>query len=108
MSDLEVTPVSASYPLVITVCLSLFGTTLLTWCFGTIWLSLNIISRSASRVKTIESWRNLSYTRWRKELFSICADQVMLGVYVDSYCFVVSTSILQVGIGLTGNFNACE
>jgi len=35
MSDsLAVTPVSANYPIVVTVCLSLFGTTVLTWCLG--------------------------------------------------------------------------
>jgi len=31
---LTVTPVPANYPLVITVCLSLLGTTVLTWCLG--------------------------------------------------------------------------
>ena len=33
---------------------------------------------------------------------------VILLVYIDSYLFVASTSILQVGIGLTSNFAACE
>jgi hypothetical protein len=32
--NLTVTPVAANYPIVITVCLSLFGTTVLTWCLG--------------------------------------------------------------------------
>jgi hypothetical protein len=35
-STIGVSPVEANYPLVITVCLSLLGTTVLTWCFGTI------------------------------------------------------------------------
>ena len=35
MADaLTVNPVPANYPIVITVCLSLLGTTVLTWCFG--------------------------------------------------------------------------
>ena len=31
---LAVTPVAANYPIVITVVLSLLGTTILTWCLG--------------------------------------------------------------------------
>ena len=31
---LAVTPVAANYPIVITVVLSLLGTTVLTWCLG--------------------------------------------------------------------------
>jgi hypothetical protein len=59
-----VTPVEANYPLVITVCLSLFGTTVLTWCFGKI-SYLQSLTVIAVRVKMIDSWRNLSYARWR-------------------------------------------
>lgn len=33
---LAVTPVETNYPIVVTVCLSLFGTTVLTWCLGEI------------------------------------------------------------------------
>ena len=29
-------------------------------------------------------------------------------VYLDSYLFVTTTSILQVGVGVTSNFSACE
>ena len=32
----------------------------------------------------------------------------MLAVYVDSYLFVFSTSVLQIGIGLSSNMAACE
>jgi hypothetical protein len=33
---------------------------------------------------------------------------VTLFVYVDSYIFVVSTAILQAGVGLTGDTLACK
>ena len=33
---------------------------------------------------------------------------MLLGIYLDSYLFVVSTSILQVGIGLNNNLAACS
>ena len=36
---LAVTPVPADYPIVITVVLSLLGTTILTWCLGKIQFS---------------------------------------------------------------------
>jgi len=68
---LAVTPVTANYPVVVTVCLSLFGTTVLTWCLGTRHPQPNrffVMRRlivTAVRTKSIESWRNLSYPRWR-------------------------------------------
>jgi hypothetical protein len=108
---LTVTPVAANYPIVITVVLSLLGTTVLTWCLGKPphhqWTKLNFI---AVRIKSIESWRAVSYPRWRNYPWNIwiCSFSVVLLVYVDSYLFVASTSILQVGIGLTNQFPACE
>jgi len=33
---------------------------------------------------------------------------VILFVYIDSYLFVASTTILQVGVGLADNFSSCE
>jgi len=72
MSDpLAVTPVAANYPIVVTVCLSLFGTTVLTWCLGTrhpepnSFFVMRRLIVTAVRTKSIESWRNLSYPRWR-------------------------------------------
>lgn len=57
----------------------------------------------------IDSWRNLSYARWRMHLQRSGADElVILLVYLDSYLFVTTTSILQVGVGVTANFAACE
>lgn len=41
---LTVTPVPTNYPIVITVCLSLFGTTVLTWCLG-LFLEIIIVLR---------------------------------------------------------------
>ena len=65
---LAVTPVAANYPIVITVVLSLLGTTVLTWCLGNKKLPIFIgqsTNFSAVRIKTVESWRTLSYPRWR-------------------------------------------
>jgi hypothetical protein len=33
---------------------------------------------------------------------------VIILIYVDSYLFVCSTSILQVGVGLSNNHASCE
>ena len=67
--NLSVTPVEANYPIVITVCLSLFGITVLTWCLGKIIsLKANLAYVLAVRTKSIESWRHLSYTRYRMSL----------------------------------------
>jgi predicted ferric reductase len=95
------------YPVILTVCLFLAGTTILTWCFG-IYPGSSVGLIVAVRSKSVESWRTLSYTRWRIFHFWKSLIVVVLLVYVDSYFFVISTSILQVGVGLTQNMAACE
>lgn len=57
---------SMQYP-VVTVCLFLFGTTVLTYCFGIIPDSRRIVM-VAVRSMSVESWRTLSYSRWRNSL----------------------------------------
>jgi hypothetical protein len=53
------------YPVILTVFLFLAGTTILTWCFGKDILFGEGANCLAVRSKTVESWRTLSYTKWR-------------------------------------------
>jgi hypothetical protein len=63
----------------------------------------------AVRTSAVVSWRNLPYPRWRMALEANGADGVVIIlIYVDSYLFVCSTSILQVGVGLSNNHASCE
>jgi hypothetical protein len=80
MSDTPVViPVTANYPLTVTVCISLFSITILTWCFGKSCYELaNVL---AVRTKAVESWRHLSYSRWRILRGFAANDSRSLGLY---------------------------
>ena len=89
---------SGGYPIIVSLCLSLFGTTVLTWCFG---MALRIFfNELAERARSIESWKKLSYSQWRTVLLVNFIYSVILLVYLDSYLFIVAVAILQIGIGL--------
>ena len=99
------------FPLLMTVCLFLVSTTILTWCFcmdSMFWVGIGVLI-VAVRTSGVVSWRNLPYPRWRMAPEVKDADEVVIIlIYVDSYLFVCSTSILQVGVGLSNNHASCE
>lgn len=75
------------------------------WSDSSIHGKINFV---AVRTRSFESWRALTYPRWRISLLIPDLIAVILFVYIDSYFFVASTSILQVGVGLTSDAAACE
>jgi hypothetical protein len=108
--------VSAEYPVIITVFLFLLGTTVLTYCFGILVPNVRRgtgVNCLAVRTHDIESWRGLAYAQWRNIPLLMRRSErpdilVIILLYLDSYLFVMSTSILQVGVGINANYASCE
>jgi hypothetical protein len=92
------------YPVIVTILLVLLGTTVLTYCFSTARLIMLI---TAVRIHSVESWSRLTYTKWRIQDIER-SNEVVLAVYVDSYLFITSQAILQIGVGLQSNDHSCE
>jgi hypothetical protein len=94
-------------PAIFSVCLFLLGTTVLTWCSGTHPLQPRLMHQPSEPRQLIPGWA--CHTLDGVSILSVVrTDAVILFVYLDSYLFVLSTSILQTGIGLNSNIYTCE
>ena len=97
------------FALLMTVCLFLVSTTILTWCFCT-----DSMFRVGADCSGEDEWgcfvaeftiSSMAYAHFSSR---VLMGVVIILIYVDSYLFVCSTSILQVGVGLSNNHASCE